>query len=310
MENNLIPMDTSPVSLFQKDRLEPFLAKVKRAVDDFVPDIKTAKGRKEVAAFAYKISQTKTIIEKAGKALVFKQKAEIKLTDNDRKRSRDFLDEQRDRARLPLTEWEEAEKKLIAEEAAKIEFEADHTEALEFHALWLKEKELEALKVEIARAEEEKREKEEYDQKLAVQKAREERLKKEAAEQAKKDAEEAIRKAEETAKQAERDRIAAEERAVFEKEEAVRQEKLRAKVEARRLENERLEKDAEEKATKERKARHYAHRKKIEREVAEDLERTIYIVNNETPESIAADAAQLIIKKIASGKIRHIFINY
>jgi len=297
---NLIPMDITPVKLFSENGLEPILKEIKKKVDEFKPDTETAGGRKEIASFAYKIAQSKTFIDKAGKELVAKQKAEIKLIDKERKRSRDFLDEQKDRARQPLTDYEEAEKKAIEEEAAKIELEADHTEALEFHALWLKEKELEALKAKIAKEEEEKRQAEEAERIKKERTEREERLKKEAAERAKKDAEEAVRKAEEKAKQAERDRIAAEERAVFEKEEAVRQEKERAKAEAKRIEDEHLAKKAEEKAIAGRKARHHKHRKRIDSEALTDLE----ILGFDT------EGAKMFIQAVANGAVRHITINY
>jgi len=226
MNDYLIPMDINPVKLFSENGLDPILNEIKKKVDEFEPDVETATGRKQIASFAHKIAKSKTFIEKMGKELVSKQKAAIKLIDNERKRSRDFLDEQRDKARQPLTEWEEAEKKALAEEAARVEFNLDHTEALEFHVLWLKEKEFEALKAKIEKEKEEKRQEAEKERLEKEQAEREERLKKEAAEQAKKDAEE---------------------KATAEREEAER-------------------KAAEEKRIADRKKAHHKHKKKIENE--------------------------------------------
>lgn len=332
-EKHLIPANVSPVSLFQGNKLEPFLAKVKKAVDEFTPDVESGKGRKEIAAFSYRIRQTKVMIEKAGKALVSKQKEELKLIDNDRKKSRDFLDEQRDRARQPLTLWEEVEKKALEEEENRIRFERDHTEALEYHALYLKEKELEALKGKIEREAEEKREAEEAARLEKDRIEREERLKKEAAAEAKKEAEEALAaekekairlevearaKAErveqekkDAAKKAEVARFVAEEaakieketaiqKAIQEKEEAVRQEKERARIEATRIEDERIAKESAERAARDRKARHKSHQRKFNREILEGLQ-AIGISENES---------KLIIKAIATKQIPHVVIIY
>lgn len=42
------------------DQIEEILAKVEREVMSFVPDVTTAKGRKEIASLAYRVSQTKS----------------------------------------------------------------------------------------------------------------------------------------------------------------------------------------------------------------------------------------------------------
>lgn len=295
--NELIPIDISPVKLFTEKGLDPILKAVEKKVDEFEPDVKSGTGRKEIASFAYKITQSKTFIEKAGKELVSKQKAAIKLIDTERKRSRDFLDEQRDRARLPLTEWEEAEKKLIAEEAEKIELSSDHTEALEFHALWLKEKELEALKAKIEKEEEEKRQAEEAVRLRHEREDREEIRTQEAIASAKKDAEKAVWAAEEKAAKAETERIAAEQKAEYDKKEAVQREKNRAK----RFEEERLAKEAVEKTMAERKALHHKHRKKVEGEAMKSF---VTALRCQPPEAIE------MVKIIKNNEIKNVTLNY
>ena len=68
-------------------------------------------------------------MDSAGKKLVADWKEKAKKVDESRKIARDFLDNLRDEVRRPLTEWEEAEEKRIAEEKAREEFELAHEEA-------------------------------------------------------------------------------------------------------------------------------------------------------------------------------------
>ncbi|HAJ6532984.1 TPA: DUF2856 family protein [Escherichia coli] len=59
------------MTVFQSaDQIEEILQKVEREVMSFVPDITTAKGRKEIASLAYKVAQTKTYLDGLGKDLV------------------------------------------------------------------------------------------------------------------------------------------------------------------------------------------------------------------------------------------------
>ncbi len=308
---DLVSIDITPIKLFSENGLEPILFEIKKKVDEFEPDVETGTGRKEIASFAYKIAQSKTFIEKAGKELVAKQKAAIKLIDTERKRSRDFLDEQRDRARQPLTEWEEAEKKALEEEEKIIRFEADHTEGLEFHALWLKDKELEALKAKIAREVEEKRQKEEAARIEQDRIEREERLKKEAAEKAKKHAEDAaerkIKEAKEAVEKAEWDKITAKEKAEREKQEAIDKTKREAEEKAAKIEAARFVEENEERAKIEadllaakRRAAHKSHQRRINREILEGFQSI----------GIIEDEGKLIVEAIVKKQIPHIEIKY
>ena len=79
----------------------------------------TPKGRKELASIAYSVSKTKTWLDEQGKNLVSEAKSKIKVVDNERKAVRDQLDLLRDEIRKPVTDFEDAERKLI-ENANKI----------------------------------------------------------------------------------------------------------------------------------------------------------------------------------------------
>lgn len=96
------------MTVFQSaDQIEEILQKVEREVMSFVPDITTAKGRKEIASLAYKVAQTKTYLDGLGKDLVAELKEIPKLIDANRKTVRDRLDELKAKARQPLTDYEE-----------------------------------------------------------------------------------------------------------------------------------------------------------------------------------------------------------
>lgn len=149
------------------DQIEEILAKVEREVMSFVPDVTTAKGRKEIASLAYRVSQTKSYLDGLGKDLVADLKEIPKLIDANRKTVRDRLDALRDKARQPFTEWEEEQERIKAEEQARIKaeedrkrFESDHEIALlmnEKHDREAKEKAGESERQRIAHEEELKR---------------------------------------------------------------------------------------------------------------------------------------------------------
>lgn len=98
-----------PSEVFVENGLDPTLKKIRKKIDDFVPDMTTAKGRKEIKSFAYAISQTKTWIDDRGKDLVSEIKATVKVVDAERRRARDTLDDWRDEVRQPVTDWEKEE---------------------------------------------------------------------------------------------------------------------------------------------------------------------------------------------------------
>ena len=115
--------DTQLVTLPESSALDIFtipnaidfhLAKVRAHIDAFVPDMASNKGRKEIASFAYKVTQSKTYLEMVGKRLADEQKEIPKKIDATRRHIAATLDAWRDEVRKPLTEWEAAEDARIA----------------------------------------------------------------------------------------------------------------------------------------------------------------------------------------------------
>jgi hypothetical protein len=111
----------TPAEVFKSAKMDEILKGIKEHVDSIVPDVTTAKGRKEQISLAYKVSQSKTILDNLGKDLVAGKKAEIKLVDDERKKAREFLDNLRDKTRKPVTDWEEAEETRVEGIMASIE---------------------------------------------------------------------------------------------------------------------------------------------------------------------------------------------
>ena len=133
------------------DGLDKILKEIENKVSGIVPDISTQKGRKEIASLAYKVAQSKTLIDKLGAELTADWKDRAKKVDVSRKRARDFLDSLKDRVRQPLTEWEEAEAKRIADEEARLKYDADWDDAITANLLLDREREIERKEAEIAR---------------------------------------------------------------------------------------------------------------------------------------------------------------
>lgn len=70
-------VEKNPVAVFTNEKLfGEFVAKVRAEVDAFEPDLTTDKGRKAIASLAYKVSQSKTALDEAGKALTEEKRAE------------------------------------------------------------------------------------------------------------------------------------------------------------------------------------------------------------------------------------------
>ena len=91
-------------------------------------DLSKAKNRDAIKSLAYKVTQSKTYIDKAGKLVVDELKELPKKVDASRKQCRDELDALSDEIRKPVTVLEEAE-----ELVKKIE--RDHGEALQMNEL-------------------------------------------------------------------------------------------------------------------------------------------------------------------------------
>lgn len=116
LEQNVI------VSAFNNaNGIQAIVDQIKAQVSSIVPDVTTAKGRKEIASLAYKVAQSKSAIDAEGKKLKEQYTVVTNKIDADRKFARDELDAERDRIRQPLTDWENAEKDRVEKHENAIE---------------------------------------------------------------------------------------------------------------------------------------------------------------------------------------------
>lgn len=110
------------VPFFTKgDNVDALLAQIKAEADSQVFDASTSKGRKEIKSYVTKITKSKTYLEKHGKELSAEYKAIPKQIDANRKKVKDFLNAVQDKARLALTEYEDKQKQVEADQLSKYE---------------------------------------------------------------------------------------------------------------------------------------------------------------------------------------------
>lgn len=110
-----MPADKALPALFATEGgFDPLLSRIEEEARSFVPDLTTVKGRKAIASLAYKIAQSKTALDGAGKKLNEEARAHIAVVDASRRAIRDRLDALKDEVRKPLDDWEAAEEKRVA----------------------------------------------------------------------------------------------------------------------------------------------------------------------------------------------------
>ena len=259
-------------------------------------DLSKAKNRDAIKSLAYKVTQSKTYIDKAGKAVVDELKELPKKVDASRKQCRDELDALSEEIRKPVTAWEDAEKARVAAEELARQIERDHEEALQMNELH-----------DLRKAEEE-RKRIEHENEIKRQAAEQARI--EAEEKAQRDREAAELKARqevEAAAKREREAIEAQERAEREKQEAI------AKAEREKLAAVEAERRKAEEAERTRLA-------EIERQKQEELKRQ---ANKEHQHKFNREALQALteagfddktatkfLEMVIKGEVPHLSMNY
>ncbi|HGW2957050.1 TPA: hypothetical protein ACNP37_005835 [Raoultella ornithinolytica] len=312
------------------DQLDPLIEAIEKEARSLVPDVTTKKGRDAIASMAHKVARSKTYIDNAGKDLVAELKALPKQIDESRRVARERLDALKDEVRRPLTEWEDEQDRIKAEEAMNAlhaealamneEFdrqlaariESDHEMALLMNDAFDREqseKKAEAERQRIAREEDIKRQAEEKAKREAEEKHRAEleaSARREAEERAAK--ERAERERIEAQQRAERDRIAAEQKAEADKQAAIEAERRKAQEEADRIRREAEQREQSRLAEEKRKADEHArreadvkHRKAVSVEVVKAL-----MANT----SLTRDQAIEVLTAVKDGRIPHTGISY
>lgn len=282
LELTELPPAETALQIYQTPNgLAPYIERIRQEVTGHAPNLKTDKGRKEIASRAFKVRKIKAALDGLGKEQVDRLKEIPKLIDAERKRMRDELDALADEVRKPLTDWEEAEASRVALHRAALDGMAEQArevggldvetlrqritivesavmgeswEEFEAEAHRVKAKALEILNSALAerqKYEAEQAELAELRRKQAEQeqKNRETEIARQAAEKARADAEAKAQAERDAAAKREADAKAAANRAEQERAEAIeRQKQAEARAEAEKLAAEQRAKDAAESA--------------------------------------------------------------
>lgn len=282
LELTELPPAETALQIYQTPNgLDPYIERIRQEVTGHAPNLKTDKGRKEIASRAFKVRKIKAALDGLGKEQVDRLKEIPKLIDAERKRMRDELDALADEVRKPLTDWEEAEASRVALHRVGLDGMADQArevggldvetlrqriaivesavigeswEEFEAEAHRVKAKALEILNsalTERQKYEAEQAELAELRRKQAKQeqKDREAEIARQAADKARADAEAKAQAERDAAAKREADARAAAERAEQERTQAIeRQKQAEARAEAEKLAAEKRAKDAAEAA--------------------------------------------------------------
>jgi hypothetical protein len=96
--------------LKDEKKFEAFYGQVEAATKTLVADISSKEGREAIASMAYKVSKTKTAIDKIRLRITEDWRKQTEEVNKAGKRISARLDALRDEVRKPLTEWEATEK--------------------------------------------------------------------------------------------------------------------------------------------------------------------------------------------------------
>lgn len=121
MELQVIEQNVIVAAYSNENGAQALFDQIKAQAASIVPDVATAKGRKEIASLAHTVSKTKTAFDAHGKTLKEQYTVITSRIDADRKLFRDQCDQLRDDIRQPLTDWENAEKARVEKHKADIE---------------------------------------------------------------------------------------------------------------------------------------------------------------------------------------------
>ena len=110
------PHEIIPIQFFAPQGSDAILTALEEEVmrERAKLDISTERGRKAIASLAYKVSQSKTALDKARKDLVANQKEAIKAIDKEGGLIWDRVEALQKKVRAELDEYEEAEKERVA----------------------------------------------------------------------------------------------------------------------------------------------------------------------------------------------------
>lgn len=269
--------------IYGVNKINDYYDRVRAELLSEVPDLTTVKGREAIASNSRKVSTSKTLVEKPGRAyLKFIKETKCAAIEKELREFVEKMDALRDEVRKPLTDYEAEQKaieaKRIADEAAaesarlaeiaarelQEQVDRDHELAVFMYAEHLRQKE-EAAKQAIIEAELAAKAQKEREAQIAKEAAENARIESERAAEAEKqrikdEAERQVREQQLATERAQREKVEAEAEALRQKQAA---EAAKAKA---LLDAENAAKAALAKAEADKQAAIEAERHRVERE--------------------------------------------
>lgn len=103
-------LNTTPVIVLEDSAKRDYMFEhIEKEIAAFKPDLSTEKGRSEIKSFAFKVTKTKTAIDDARKTLIAEERKRINGVNAEWNAIEERLVELANKARKPLTDWENAE---------------------------------------------------------------------------------------------------------------------------------------------------------------------------------------------------------
>lgn len=97
----------------ESDGMKVVLDQLSVIAKDFIVDVDTKKGRELITSQAYKVSRSKTMLEKVGASITSEWKAKSAKVDLEKNKIKTFCDKLRDEIKAPLVKWENEEKEKL-----------------------------------------------------------------------------------------------------------------------------------------------------------------------------------------------------
>ena len=117
----VVTPDTKAIEIYDAKKLPLILEAIEKEVRSFVPDLKNATTRKEIASIAHKVSRSKTFLDEKGKGLTEEWRAKVGAINEQRSQIKERMDALKIEVRKPLTEFEESEKVRVKTYRAHID---------------------------------------------------------------------------------------------------------------------------------------------------------------------------------------------
>ena len=118
----MVPDNKRLIAAFaEPKKVDDILAAIKKEVKSFVPDLTTAKSRKEITSLAFKVTRSKTAFDEVGKKINEEGRKQLNAVDAERRKIRETLDELAKDVKKPLVSWQAKENLRITDLKARLE---------------------------------------------------------------------------------------------------------------------------------------------------------------------------------------------